>query len=584
MTAVIEELLEQSRPHRPRRLARRELEVEAFAAGSFVAVASAMAALLPWPVPAPWGVLALFVALYVLVSRIRVYIGAGYTVPTQLVLVPMLLTLPSAVVPLLVACGLAGGALLDVVRGRAHPERVVTSTADAWHAVGPALVLFVAGDPLASFDRWPVFIAAFVAQCVLDVAVATAREWAGRGIRPTLQLRVMASVYEVDALLGPVGLLAAVAVMDRGPLAALLLVPLAALLGVFARDRRTRIEIALARAQELDRERARLQSTIRRVGEAFASTLDGAAQMHLVVATAADALQADFARIGVCLHPAGLPSGATAGARSDEFDDILEAAERGAYPDGRPVAIADGRARAMAVRLRRRDAGEATELGRLSVVRLDRDFSMEEHELLSYLAGQVAVSIENAALHEELGRQAVTDELTGLANHRRLQEILDAEIAKAQRSGLPLCLAILDIDRFKQVNDLHGHPEGDRVLVAVATALQTRARRSDEPARYGGEEFAVVLPATSLDEAYQAAEALRREVQRLRVPLAEGGELRVTASFGVAQLGADAGAGAGAGVKASLIAAADAALYEAKRAGRNRTVQARGADAARFAR
>ncbi|MDX6724908.1 MAG: Diguanylate cyclase, domain, partial [Solirubrobacteraceae bacterium] len=88
----------------------------------------------------------------------------------------------------------------------------------------------------------------------------------------------------------------------------------------------------------------------------------------------------------------------------------------------------------------------------------------------------------------------------------------------------------------------------------------------------------------SLDEAYQAAEALRREVQRLRVPLAEGGELRVTASFGVAQLGADAGAGAGAGVKASLIAAADAALYEAKRAGRNRTVQARGADAARFAR
>jgi diguanylate cyclase (GGDEF)-like protein len=394
----------------------------------------------------------------------------------------------------------------------------------------------------------------------------------------------MASVYEVDALLSPVGLLAAVAVMDRGPLAALLLVPLAALLGVFARDRRTRIEVALTRAQELDRERARLQSTIRRVGEAFASTLDGAAQMQLAVATAADALQASFARIGVCLHPAGVPSrataGATAGATPDEFDHILEAAERGAYPDGRPIAVADGRARAMAVRLRRRDAGEATELGRLSVVRLDRDFSMEERELLSYLAGQVAVSIENAALHEELGRQAVTDELTGLANHRRLQEILDAEIAKAQRSGLPLCLAILDIDRFKQVNDLHGHPEGDRVLVAVATALQTRARRSDEPARYGGEEFAVVLPATSLDEAYQAAEALRREVQRLRVPLAGGGELRVTASLGVAQLDA----GAGAGVKASLIAAADAALYEAKRAGRNRTVQARDADAARFAR
>jgi diguanylate cyclase (GGDEF)-like protein len=459
-----------------------------------------------------------------------------------------------------------------------HPERLVTSTADAWHAVGPALVLSVAGDPFASFDHWPVFLVAFAAQCAVDVAVATAREWAGRGILPTLQLRVMASVYEVDALLSPVGFLAAIAVMERSPLAALLVLPLAALLGVFAVDRRTRIEIALERAQELERERARLQSTIRRVGEAFASTLDGAAQMDVVVATAADALQAGFGRISARLRPAAPPAEATAGTMPGGFHDILAAAERAAHADGRPVAVTDGRARAMAVRLRSLEAGAAGELGRLSVVRLDRDFSVEEHELLSYLAGQAAVSIENAALHAELRTQAVTDGLTGLANRRRFQEILEGEIARARRSGLPLSLAILDIDRFKQVNDTHGHQQGDRLLQAVAMTLQARTRRSDEPARYGGEEFAVVLPATDLDEAHEAAEALRRAVEDLEIPLPGGGRLAVTASLGVAELHPDADD------KASLIASADAALYEAKRAGRNRTVRADRGGEPRFAR
>jgi diguanylate cyclase (GGDEF)-like protein len=112
----------------------------------------------------------------------------------------------------------------------------------------------------------------------------------------------------------------------------------------------------------------------------------------------------------------------------------------------------------------------------------------------------------------------------------------------------------------------------------VATTLQARSRRSDEPARYGGEEFAVVLPATDLDEAHEAAEALRRAVEDLEIPLPGGGRLAVTASLGVAELDRDAGD------KASLIASADAALYEAKRAGRNRTVRAHRGGEPRFAR
>jgi diguanylate cyclase (GGDEF)-like protein len=578
MTAVIEALLEQSRPHRPRRLDPRELRVEAITAAAMLGTAAAMAVLLPWPVAAPPAVQALFVALYVIVSRVRVYVGAGYTVPTQLVLVPMLLTLPSALVPLLVAAGMAGSALVDVVLGRAHPERLLTSVGDAWHAVAPALLLAVAGDPEADLRNWPVFLGAFAAQCSADILVATAREWAGRGILPALQLRVMATVYEVDALLGPVGLLTAIAVMDRGPLAALMVLPLAGLLGVFARDRRTRIEVALARAQELDRERARLQTTIRRVGEAFASTLDGPAQAQLVVATAADALQASFGRITVRPHRDDRAVEGVTGTMPAGADDVVAAAERGAPPDGRPVAVADGPARALAVRLVRSACDDGAEVGRLSVVRLERDFSADERELLSYLGAQVAVALENAALHDELRTQAVTDELTGLANHRRFQDILDGEIARARRSGLALSLAMLDLDGFKQINDTYGHPQGDVVLRAVAQALHTRSRRSDEPARYGGEEFAVVLPGTGLDDAHRAAEALRHAIAGLHIPL-EGGEmLRVTVSIGVAELDRHTGD------KASLIAAADGALYDAKRRGRNVTVCAGGTGRPRFVR
>jgi diguanylate cyclase (GGDEF)-like protein len=167
-------------------------------------------------------------------------------------------------------------------------------------------------------------------------------------------------------------------------------------------------------------------------------------------------------------------------------------------------------------------------------------------------------------------RQAVTDELTGLFNHRRFQEVIGTEVERARRYGHEMGLIMLDIDNFKQVNDTYGHLQGDMVLREVARVLRQSSREIDEPARYGGEEMAVALPQTDLEGAYQFAERVRRRIEELELPLQGGnGALKVTASFGAASLSA-----AGDTDKDALVAAADRALYEAKRSGKNRTVRA----------
>jgi diguanylate cyclase (GGDEF)-like protein len=128
---------------------------------------------------------------------------------------------------------------------------------------------------------------------------------------------------------------------------------------------------------------------------------------------------------------------------------------------------------------------------------------------------------------------------------------------------------MLDIDDFKSINDEFGHQQGDEVLAAVAGVLREHSRDIDLPARYGGEELAVVLPQTDAEGAAQVAERMREAIEACRVARLAGGEpLRVTASFGVAEIPGSAGD------KAALIAAADAALYRAKRAGKNRVEQA----------
>ncbi len=174
------------------------------------------------------------------------------------------------------------------------------------------------------------------------------------------------------------------------------------------------------------------------------------------------------------------------------------------------------------------------------------------------------------AFEAQLARQAQTDGLTGIANRRTFDEVLDREWAAARRDRAPLSLLFLDADRFKLYNDRYGHQEGDALLKMLALALQNKARRPrDLAARYGGEEFVVLLPDTRREQALVIAESIRRAVEDLAIPHEDNEGGIVTVSVGVATvvpLGDD--------VSAALVEAADAAVYQAKAAGRNRVASA----------
>ena len=236
---------------------------------------------------------------------------------------------------------------------------------------------------------------------------------------------------------------------------------------------------------------------------------------------------------------------------------------------GEGAEIQVGGATALALPLHTSDGADRV-LGIISVARAARPFTDADRELCHYLASQAGISIENVGLHEAMQRQAVTDELTGLFNHRRFQEVITTEVERTRRFGSDMGLIMLDLDNFKRVNDTYGHMQGDLVLREVARVLRESSREIDEPARYGGEEMAVALPHTDLEGAYQFAERVRRRIEALELPILDGGgTLKVTASLGAAALGVMPGTD-----KDSLVAAADAALYRAKRSGKNRTVKA----------
>lgn len=168
---------------------------------------------------------------------------------------------------------------------------------------------------------------------------------------------------------------------------------------------------------------------------------------------------------------------------------------------------------------------------------------------------------EEKRLEEELRRLSTTDGLTGLYNRRHLDESLQKELRRARRYPSPLSVLMFDVDHFKKFNDTHGHDQGDRVLQAVAKTLRGALRNQDYPCRYGGEEFVAILPNTPKTGAFSVAERLRKDIEGMGV---DG--LHVTISIGVAEY-----PDIDVSEQAKLIEAADAALYNAKKQGRNRT-------------
>lgn len=189
--------------------------------------------------------------------------------------------------------------------------------------------------------------------------------------------------------------------------------------------------------------------------------------------------------------------------------------------------------------------------------------SRQREQALLRLVQERTEQLEEA--NRKLEEFSFLDALTDVANRRQFEQILDLEWRRAVRSGAPLSLLLADIDHFKAFNDNHGHQAGDRCLRDVATLLDSIVQRAgDQVARYGGEEFAAMLPETDAEGAEKIAERMRRAVESL-----ETGGGRVTISVGVATTLAREKTS-----PESLVAAADAALYDAKRAGRN-TIRAR---------
>jgi putative nucleotidyltransferase with HDIG domain len=230
-------VIEEQRSRRLQRLAVRERLSFVLFAGGFLVVASLMALLLPSSRSPSPGAIALLIFAYAAAFRLDFEVGTGSAVPTQLILVPMLFVLPVGYVPFAVAAGIVAGNL----RRDLHVERVLLPVVTAWHAVGPALVIGLAGERGPRLSDWPLYLAALAAQFAVDAAIAAGHEWVSLGVRPSVQLRAMTSVYAIDAGLAPVGLAIAFAA-ESSPYGVVLALPLVGLLSVFARERRVRID------------------------------------------------------------------------------------------------------------------------------------------------------------------------------------------------------------------------------------------------------------------------------------------------------------------------------------------------------
>ncbi|MDX6414608.1 MAG: hypothetical protein QOH23_2018 [Gaiellaceae bacterium] len=282
------------------------------------------------------------------------------------------------------------------------------------------------------------------------------------------------------------------------------------------------------RLAELDAERARLRDVISRFGEALAATHDSDQLLRLIVETAMEA------------------TGAAGGVLVGGSGELI----RVGYPDKGEDKIE--------VPLL---AGSAANFG--SVILFGEKFTSDDRMTAVSLASHAVVALENARLHRIVERQALVDGLTGLANRRQCEETLTDELARVQRFGGSLAVVVADLDWFKDVNDRHGHPAGDTVLRAFAELLQEELRDVDLAGRWGGEEFLMVLPGTDLTGGARVAERIRA-VFAGRIMLAlDRTPIPVTASFGVA-------ASPPAHTSSELFAAADAAMYQAKRGGKNR--------------
>ncbi len=320
------------------------------------------------------------------------------------------------------------------------------------------------------------------------------------------------------------------------------------------------------RLDEIERERDRVRQATRRIGEAFASNLDREGLLELTLNAAMAATESDRGSVRSRGHEAEPLAEVYRVGELEGIESAIDHSERTALEGDGDARGTAGELFVATVALGAIVPGGPTH-GVVSVCRPGRPFNDDDLGLLRFLAARATLALANVNRHFDMERQAVTDDLTGLATHGRFQDLLSEEMVEVRRYHYQVGLIMVDIDDFKSINDLYGHQQGDLVLRNAAQVLLQNSRDPDVAARYGGEEMSLILPHTGLEGTYAIAERIRQSIEAMEVPLLSGGgSLQITASVGAAA--------SSDGHKDELITAADNALYVAKRDGKNRTVRA----------
>jgi diguanylate cyclase (GGDEF)-like protein len=365
-------------------------------------------------------------------------------------------------------------------------------------------------------------------QALIDGANATSRNRLLLGLLASLALVSLVAYFEGRSIVRTLrGLAEAANAIARGSLSER--VPVRgndefALLGSAFNDMASQLQ---ARLDELEDERGRLRDAFTRFGEAITASNDVEQLLRVIAEAAVEA------------------TGATGVMLSADGGEVFESGDLSPATERLELGITAGR----------------ETFGTLTLV--GPAFTPDQRMTASSLASHAAIALENARLHRIVEQQALVDGLTGIANRRRCEDAFTAEIALAHRLGTPLTLVLGDLDDFKAINDAHGHATGDDVLSGFADVLRATVRDSDLAGRWGGEEFLLLLPGTDAAGGAQLADRVRASMAERTFLGSDGAVVSVTCSFGVAQHtpGTD---------DRVLFAAADRALYRAKREGKNR--------------
>jgi diguanylate cyclase (GGDEF)-like protein/PAS domain S-box-containing protein len=506
--------------------------------GLFLLVALAMAVALPRPQPLDVGLATWLVALCGAVLLIEFDVSAGRTRPVQLVFVPMLLLLPPALVPLLVAAAHVLIRVPSILVGRTPARRAVLALADPWFCIPPALLLATVGMPSEPVLQALVVIAALASQVAVDFVVSAARIRLGLGVEVRPELTSFAWIYLVDALLTPVGLLAG-AVGREAPAAVAAVLALAALLAVFARERRGRIETVLELHRVTGESEARLQSIVQHSSDLIA-ILDRDGTIRTLTGSVEPVFGADWrTAVGTDLlsraHPEDqrLLTAFLAGVASGSVGGSQEAEWRIKHPNG-------------SWRYLETVATNLLDDPRLGgIVLTARDVN------------------DRRAFEEQLRHRAFHDPLTQLANRALFYDRIEHTLTRDARDAQTVAVLYIDLDDFKLVNDERGHAVGDELLNAVAHRLRGCLRSADTAARLGGDEFGILLEnVQGPNEPVQVAE---RILAAFADPLlVRGTPLPVPLSVGITV------SSGGERSVDELLRRADLAMYAAKRDGKRR--------------